>query len=234
MADDNGIGNNHPPDEFELTPQETKALFFNHLNPILRQKAVCDEARTKYNKLRKQAKAEGFKLRIMDEAVRIHQAEDEEIITQEIKDRVQMAVWMGLPLGSQLGMFDTDHLAPLVDRARAEGETAGLLGKEAKSEYDESTDAGQAWLEGWHEGQRLAAEDLKSAMIKRNAAAKAKNDAKAKAKKRKDTREGEAAAAETTSLNPAGADTAAAADDGEGIPAFLDKDKKGGPDATAE
>ena len=41
---------------------------------------MCDEERAKYNKLRKLAKAEGFKLRLMDEAVRIHEAEDDEII----------------------------------------------------------------------------------------------------------------------------------------------------------
>ncbi len=237
MTDENGIGDNGPPDdqdEFELTPLEQKALFFSHLNPMLRQKAVCDEARAKYNKLRKLAKAEGFKLRLMDEAVRINEAEDDEIIVQEIKDRVQMAVWLGLPVGSQLGMFeDTDHLAPLVDRARDEGTVAGALGKEPRSAYEESTEAGQAWLAGWHEGQKGNAEALKSAMIKQNAAAKAEKKAKAKAKARK-SRKGEAAAAEPTDLNPVGEGDTAAAD---GIPAFLDKSKNkgdGAEDAAAD
>jgi ribosome modulation factor len=234
MTDNNGIGHNGPDgeqDEFALTPREQEALFFSHLNPLLRQKAKCDEERAKYNKLRKQAKAEGFKLRIMDEAVRIHEAEDDEIIAQEIKDRVQMAAWMGLPVGSQLGMFDTDHLAPLVDRARSEGKVAGALGKEPRSAYDESTEAGQAWLEGWNDGQAGMRDDLKSGMDKRNAAAKAEKDAKAKAKERKKSRAGEAAAAESADLNPVGQDDAAAAD----IPAFLDKNKgEGGEDAAAE
>jgi len=153
----------------ELTPEEREALFFHHLNPIVAQAAAVQREREELNRLRKLAKADGFKLALIDEAMRMNDIEDDSIIVDEMKEWMQIAAWMGLPVGQQIDLFSEPDRTPLTDAAFAAGRTAGLLARDPKPPHEESTEAGQAWMRGWHEGQRMMGEDLKSAMEKKNA-----------------------------------------------------------------
>lgn len=101
MTEENGIGHNQPDKQ-----GERESLFLKHLRPILTQKAKCDDERGILNVLRHLAKDDGFSLKLMDEAVRIYNNDDKDAVTKEIEDRIQMAFWLGLPVGMQLSMFE--------------------------------------------------------------------------------------------------------------------------------
>jgi ribosome modulation factor len=64
---------------------------------------------------------------------------------------------------------------PAVDRARLLGEAAGFASKNTDTvPYDENSDQGRAWLEGWKTGNMRLAEDFETAHQKKGAA---RNDA---------------------------------------------------------
>lgn len=152
----------------ELTPAEMKALHFHHLRAVMAQKEVLDAARTEYKRLRKVAKSDGIVMADLDFMMRCAELEDVSIVPEELKRRAEIASWYALPVNYQPDMFS--DRTPMDDRAFEEGKAAGLAGKNPEPPYDAASKAGQRWLEGWHEGQRIMREDLQSAMEKRNAA----------------------------------------------------------------
>lgn len=152
----------------ELTPSEWRALHFHHFRQIEDQKAKVKEAQDALKKLRKTAKADGCVMADLDYMARCAELEDPSIVPEEIRRRAEIASWFALPVNYQPDMF-ADR-TPLDDRAFEEGKAAGLAGKNPEGPYDAASSAGQRWLEGWHEGQRIMREDLQSAMEKRNSA----------------------------------------------------------------
>ncbi|WP_157632729.1 hypothetical protein [Hoeflea sp. 108] len=152
----------------ELSVGEQRALMFHHFNLIEAQKGIVRSAQDALKKLKKTAKADGLVMADLDYMARCAALEDPDIVPAEILRRAEIASWFALPVNFQPDMF-VDR-TPLEDRAFEEGKAAGLLGKGPEAPYDAASAAGQAWLQGWHEGQRIMREDLQSAMEKRNAA----------------------------------------------------------------
>lgn len=152
----------------ELTPAESRVLHMHHFRLIEAQKAVVKAAQDDLKKLRKTAKADGLVMADLDYMARCANLEDPTIAPAEIRRRAEIASWFALPVNFQPDMF-TDRM-PLDDRAYEEGVAAGLQAKDPVPPYDEASNAGQRFMEGWHEGQRQMREDLLSAMQKKNAA----------------------------------------------------------------
>lgn len=152
----------------ELTLAEWRALHFHHFRRIEDQKAAVKAAQAELKTLRKAAKADGCVMADLDYMARCADLEDPEIVPEEIRRRAEIASWFALPVNYQPDMF-VDR-APIDDRAFEEGKAAGLRGKNPEAPYDAASKAGQEWLRGWHEGQRIMRDDLQSAMEKRNAA----------------------------------------------------------------
>jgi hypothetical protein len=72
----------------------------------------------------------------------------------ERRDReIEIAVWMGMPKGTQGSMFDEVDRTPSVDRAFGEGKRAGFEGAIAKPPHDPSVPQYDAWMRGHSEGQ---------------------------------------------------------------------------------
>lgn len=151
----------------ELTPAESRALMFHHFNLIEAQKLKVKAEQDALKKLRKTARADGLIMADLDYMARCADLEDPNIAPYELRRRAEIASWFALPVNFQPDMF-TDRM-PLDDRAYEEGVAAGLQGKDPTAPYDAASQAGQRWLEGWHEGQRQMREDLEAAMSKRNA-----------------------------------------------------------------
>jgi hypothetical protein len=70
-----------------------------------------------------------------------------------VHDRLQVALWVGHPMGAQLDLFAQPDRTPAVDRARDEGKQASMENRPAKPPYDPSTPQHQAYMEGFHEDQ---------------------------------------------------------------------------------
>jgi ribosome modulation factor len=152
-----------------LTEAEREALLFHHLRHIKTAKEELEEARSEYNRLRKLAKADGFKLRNVDFAMKCWEAEDEQTIADDLREQAQIAMWFNLPLNFQGNLFDADR-TPADERAFADGKRAGLQGKSCEAPRDLSQQNSQKWIAGWHEGQRMMRDDLQAAIEKANAA----------------------------------------------------------------
>ncbi|MEO3387346.1 hypothetical protein [Mesorhizobium sp. CAU 1741] len=152
----------------QLTPTERAALRMNHVRKLLdiadRLKPLMDERKT----ARANAKAEGFKLSEIDAALRLATMEDTDIFVAEIKELIDIArAFNALPPGEQGVLFPDDR--PLDEKAFDAGKVAGLQGKNCEPPYDAGSEAGQRWIAGWHEGQRIMRDELQSAMEKVNA-----------------------------------------------------------------
>lgn len=152
----------------ELTPAEAKALYMHHFGEILKQTERCKAENALRLKLRKEAKADGIVLADIDFGLRCAQIEDPQIIVNEQKRRAEIGRYFALPIGAQ-SEFDFDR-EPAVDRARREGERAGYEnGNFDTNPYDENSEQGRAWADGWKEAQAEMVQALKSAMEKKQA-----------------------------------------------------------------
>lgn len=159
----------------ELTPEERKALFFDHYRPIAAQLEKVREAQAEYKRLRKLAKADKIALWEIDYALRCAEVEDETIIPDRLKREAEIAAWFALPVDFQPDMFGDFGREPSEDRARREGRAAGASGI-GSNPYDENSPQGRAWAEEWSKEQTKARDALQSAMSKANAVKAAGGD----------------------------------------------------------
>lgn len=152
----------------ELTPEERKAIFFDHFRPIAAQLEKVKEAQAEYKRLRKLAKADKIALWEIDHALKCAEVEDENIIPDRIRREAEIASWFALPIEYQADMLGDFEREPGEDRARREGRAAGATGK-GSNPYDENSALGRAWADEWSKEQKKAREALQAAMEKRNA-----------------------------------------------------------------
>jgi len=153
----------------ELTPDERKALFLDHMRKISAQQSICDRENEEKKRLRKVAKADGILLADIDYGLRILKVEDPAVIIDELKRRSEIAFWFALPIGTQSDLFDSFEREPAVDRAFREGMIAGSLGKDCDPPYGSPSAVHDSWKDGWRQSQDKMANDLKTAMDKKNA-----------------------------------------------------------------
>ncbi len=147
-----------------LTPEEKRALFFDHFNKILRQAGIAKAAREQLGRLRKAAKDDGIKLKNMDFALRCNELEDDGIVIDEFKAIAQVMKWMGLPVNFQAEMFE--DLAPLDERAYDAGAVASAKGQPGRSPHAPGSEPDQAWLMGFHDDGKNRLEFLSEALKK--------------------------------------------------------------------
>lgn len=86
--------------------------------------------------------------------------EGEAKIKARMEAERQAARWAGLAVNTQADLFDAD-LAPIDDRAYAEGEEAGLRGDTLANPFDVNSKPGRRFEEGWKAGQASLAEGFR-------------------------------------------------------------------------
>lgn len=156
-----GMGHNGPPangggkEEPKLSARERKALLIQHVGDykkVLERKKKADADLKNACKL---IKAEGGKRQVarVKAYIQLESPEGEASIREEFADIVEIAKWVGSPIGTQFKMdLDEPDRTPAVDRAYTEGETAGMAGEVAKPPYDPTVPQHGEWLSGWHAG----------------------------------------------------------------------------------
>lgn len=125
----------------------------------------------KRRKLRKSMKADGIRLAEFDAFQKFHLMARADV-EDHFRHLEQYLKWGRHPIGTQFslnlggGGDDFEDEAAVIARANEGSVEAGFwagLRNEPMSEnpHDEGTDAGQAWIEAWHDGQaRRKAEDV--------------------------------------------------------------------------
>ena len=107
-------------------------------------------------------KADGYKviqMQIADDLSGSPKQEDK--VRTAVNDRLQVAVWVGHPLGAQFDLFAQPDRTPAVDRARDQGRQASMENKPCKPDYDSSTPQYAAFMEGYQEDQARITSGIK-------------------------------------------------------------------------
>jgi hypothetical protein len=79
---------------------------------------------------------------------------------QKLKEKMRIARWLGLAMGTQAELFAEDR-TPSVDRAYAEGKRDGLAGDPCKPDYAPELEQYRRYMDGFHEGQSVLAKGIK-------------------------------------------------------------------------
>lgn len=151
-------------DNSKLSPGEQKSLFLHHYFEIAGQREIVKAAKKVETRLRKEARVHGIVLGDIDFALRVNEAEDQNIIVEEMARRNEIARFFNLPVGTQPA-FDFAKESSAAKAAR-EGTAAGYANKPAKPPYDTGTADGQAWLKAHAEARAAMNADLASALAK--------------------------------------------------------------------
>lgn len=142
------------PNDLELSDGEKRALLVHGLSSIetlIEQKDVIVSA---IRTARKKLVANGFKPKVIDFALRLRKDEDAEMIEQR-RAEIEVARFLNHPIGTQPELpLNMEDRTPGVDKAKAEGEIAGAEGKTCSAPYADGSPNGQAWIAGWHDGQK--------------------------------------------------------------------------------
>lgn len=159
----------------DLTPGELRALTFDHAEKIKQATDKWKAANETRKMLRKDAKRAGIASGDIDFILRWWDAEDENVIVDELKRRNRLAGWLAMPLGVQADLdFDEPDREPAEDLAYREGMAANYAGEFGHSNpYGAGSPPHQRWAEGWSDGQKQRLADLQSAMEKNRAKAEA-------------------------------------------------------------
>lgn len=165
---------NHPPEAFmarkkngaaaepgpghnsSLTDEERRALTLHHKRAYESADALVERAKSDRKAVSDLAKSDLGKGAMADIKDLIG-AGDEKKTKAALERMLRIARWAGLPVGTQLAMFD---FMP-DDRAAEEGKTAGMEGMPCDPPRHWPPSAHQRWIEAWHEGQAVLASAFK-------------------------------------------------------------------------
>lgn len=140
---------------------ERKVLFFMSRNAYVKALAAKKLADAAFKNACKTIKADLGENGV-DQIKAYEQAqtpEGQEKLNAEIAAKAQALRFAGKPVNYQVDMFE--DLAPLAEKAFGMGEEAGLRGDTLANPYNEGSDEGRNYAEGWHAGQAALAAGIK-------------------------------------------------------------------------
>lgn len=137
---------------------EVRELFTSHRSSWNGYKAKLAVVEKLERDVKAALKADGFTVKQMEIADSLATVKGEAKVTGEVKDRLQVARWIGHPMGAQLDMFEQPDRTPAADRAFDEGKQASMENKPRKPPHDPSTTQYGRWMEGYDTHQSDLAE----------------------------------------------------------------------------
>lgn len=145
--------------------KDRRVLFFIHRNEhvrLLAAKKAADAALKNHGKKVKADLGENGmrQIKLYEE---LRTPEGEERFKAQRAAGAQAAAWAGLPVNTQADMFL--DLAPLDERAFADGEEAGLRGDTLANPYDVNSAHGRQFEAGWKAGQAVLFAGIKKMTV---------------------------------------------------------------------
>lgn len=146
-----------------------RALHMHHLQAIQKAEDIRKAAADEVKRLRKVAKGEGIILADIDFHLRVLKTEDDGIIPDEVKRRIRILEWAGMPIAFQGDLFAERRTAE--EKAYQEGRADSAVGRTAKvpERYDPGSKAGQEYLRGHADDQAERREIMRADMEARKA-----------------------------------------------------------------
>jgi hypothetical protein len=156
-----------------LNDEERQALWGHHVSKKLAIRRAMESLKADGKKLDADAKNDGFSKAELDDYLDCMTTDDPQKKVDKFNMLKRNRIRLGLIQDDRRG----DLLADRVTNEQmiyAAGVEAGLAALDRVSKkYQAGSTEDKAWLSGWDEGQRIARENLQSAMEKRNAAKQA-------------------------------------------------------------
>lgn len=108
-------------------------------------------------------KADGYTVKQMQIADQLAgKAKAEAKVVAEVKDRLQVARWIGHPMGAQLDLFEQPDRTPITDRAFDAGKIASMNNQPRKPPHAPDTEAYRSWMAGYNNHQETLAGGFKA------------------------------------------------------------------------
>lgn len=139
----------------QLTEDQQRALFFNHVNLYEKELAAKKAQDKKFRDACKLIKSEGTSIDDVKLAISLQDPEGEAAEKAKVENNLRIAKWLNVDYGHQFTFLEAPESA---DKAREEGKIAGLKGVPKKPPHDPSVPQYKAWMEGYDEGQQVMAQ----------------------------------------------------------------------------
>jgi hypothetical protein len=160
---DGGAGKGHNSEaKKELTADEKQELFLHHRGVWNGAQAKVKAAKKILDDAIADLKSDGFTRKQMEIADSLGDVAGEKKIKAEVRERLQVAQWLGHAMGNQLDLFDEPDRTPIVDRAYQDGKRASMQNKPRKPPHAPETEASTAWFAGYDNHQRELVGGLKA------------------------------------------------------------------------
>lgn len=151
----------------KLTEQERQALWSHHIQRKLATRRKRDEIKAEEAKNNADAKNDGFSKAELDDFIDLMTTDDPQKKVDKFNMLKRNRIRLGLIQDDRKG----DLLADRVTNQQmiyAAGVEAGLAALDRVSKHAAGSDEDRAFLDGYDEGQRIARDNLQSAMEKLN------------------------------------------------------------------
>lgn len=144
-----------------LTDEQEMALTVHHAKNYEKLLAAKKKSDAAFRNGCKLAKAEGVPLKQIKEYISFQTEEGQQQLREDLARKQKVALWAGMPIGTQINFLEEIDRTPIDDRTFHDGKTAGLKGEKAEVPRHVPASLTSKWIEGWHEGQRILMERIK-------------------------------------------------------------------------
>lgn len=144
-----------------LTDEQEHALTQHHATVYENKLKAKKEADAAFKNACKVAKAEGVSLKQIKEYISYQTEEGQQKLREDLARKQKVARWAGIPIGTQLNFLEEIDRTPIDERMKEDGKRAGLKGEQGKPPNHCPPNLYSAWMEGWHDGQRILADRIK-------------------------------------------------------------------------
>lgn len=153
----------------QLTDEERQALWGYHVQKRVALRREGEAVKAREATAKKDSKNDGISEQEMKDFLDCMLSDDKQKKVDQFNMLKRNRIRLGLIVDDSKG----DLLADRVTTEQmifAAGVEAGLAALDRVSKYGAASSEDKTWLSGWDEGQRIARDNLQSAMEKRNAA----------------------------------------------------------------
>ncbi|MDO9417004.1 hypothetical protein [Pararhizobium sp.] len=153
----------------KLTEQEHQALWGHHVRRRVAARRKADAIKAEEVVLKKEAKNDGISEQEMKDFLDCMLSDDKQKKVDNFHMLKRNRIRLGLIADDRKGDLLADRVTNQ-DMIFASGVESGLAALDRASKFAAGSDEERAFLDGYDEGQRIARDNLQSAMEKRNAA----------------------------------------------------------------
>jgi hypothetical protein len=138
----------------QRTEDQIRAGFLHHRQAWTQMTARQKALDKQWTDVKAALKADGYKVIQMQVADDLAGSPKQEAkVHAAVRDRLQVARWVGHPMGAQLDLFAQPDRTPATDKAYDEGKQAFMEDKRATPPYAPGVPQYTQWLSGYHDAQ---------------------------------------------------------------------------------